>query len=354
MNRLETLVSSAIKARPSNSSGIFRRPKGILKTLVAFANTASGTVVIGVEDGSKNVCGVPDVLAAEEKLASFVTDSIVPRLVPDIEVVAWRNLNVLTVQVYPSNTRPHYLHRLGSASGVLVRVGSTNRKAEALQIEDLRRWNRMDSFDEQAIPDLKSEAIDFRVASEFLSQYRPVTSQAWNTLRITTQHQGRQVPTISGWLLFGKDRFARFPDAWIQAGRFAGSTRTQLIDSIEIRSLLPRTAEEAVAFARKHLTHESVIEGVRREERWSVPLVAIREALRNAIVHADYAQQGVGRRRGKSFCAAIGNCLWPRTSSPWKCGPGEGCSGSWCCSLSSYRPARLKLRASRRKRADGG
>jgi len=37
-------------------------PEGILKCLVAFANTAGGIVVIGVEDGSKNVRGVPDVL----------------------------------------------------------------------------------------------------------------------------------------------------------------------------------------------------------------------------------------------------------------------------------------------------
>lgn len=267
-------------------------PEGILKTLVAFANTAGGTVVIGVDDGSRNVRGLTDVLAAEEKLANLVSDSISPRLIPDIEVVAWRNLNVLTVQVYPSNTRPHYLQRLGPEAGVFVRVGSTNRKAEAMQIEELKRWNRMDSFDEQAIPDLKSEAIDFRAASEFFAPYRPVTSAAWNTLRITTSHQGRQVPTIGGLLLFGKDRFSRFPDAWIQAGRFAGATRVRLLDSVEIRSMLPRAAEEAVAFARKHLTQESVIEGLRREERWSVPLVAIREAVMNAIVHADYAQQG--------------------------------------------------------------
>jgi predicted HTH transcriptional regulator len=164
------------------------------------------------------------------------------------------------------------LQRLGPEDGAFVRVGSTNRKAEALQIEELKRWNRMDSFDEQAIPDLKSEAIDFRAASEFLAPYRQVTSQGWSTLRITTEHQGRQVPTIGGLLLFGKDRFARFPDAWIQAGRFSGTTRMRLIDSVEIRSLLPRAAEEAVAFARKHLTHESVIEGVHRKERWSVPL----------------------------------------------------------------------------------
>lgn len=123
-------------------------PNGILKTLVAFANTAGGTVVIGVEDGSKNVRGVTDVLASEEKLASLISDSICPHLVPDIEVVPWRNLNVLAVQVYPSNTRPHYMQRLGPEDGVFVRVGSTNRRAGALQIEELKRWNRMDSFDE--------------------------------------------------------------------------------------------------------------------------------------------------------------------------------------------------------------
>jgi predicted HTH transcriptional regulator len=72
----------------------------------AFANTAGGTVVIGVDDGSKNVRGVPDSLEAEEKLANFVSDSIRPRLIPEIEVAPWRNLNILTVQVYPKQHTP--------------------------------------------------------------------------------------------------------------------------------------------------------------------------------------------------------------------------------------------------------
>ena len=50
-----------------------------------------------------------DVLKAEEQLANLIADSINPQLVPDIEVVNWRNLNVLAVTVYPSNTRPHHL-----------------------------------------------------------------------------------------------------------------------------------------------------------------------------------------------------------------------------------------------------
>ena len=267
-------------------------PDGILKTLVAFANTAGGTVVIGVEDGSKRIRGVPDVLKAEEKLASLIADSIRPRLVPDIEVAPWRNLNLLTVEVFPSNTRPHYLNRLGPEAGVLIRVGSTNRRADAIQIEELRRLNRIDSFDEQAIPELNSEAIDFRAASELFAQYRKLTPQDLRTLRLTTGHQGRQVPTVGGLLLFGKDRLNRFPDAWIQAGRFAGVDRSRLVDSQEVRSYLPRAAEEAIAFVQKHLLREAVIGRVRRKDRWTVPPVALREALINAIVHAEYAQRG--------------------------------------------------------------
>ncbi len=60
----------------------------------AFANTAGGTVVIWVDDGSKNVRGVAYSLEAEEKLANLVADSIRPRLIPEIEVLPWRNLNI--------------------------------------------------------------------------------------------------------------------------------------------------------------------------------------------------------------------------------------------------------------------
>jgi predicted HTH transcriptional regulator len=102
---------------------------------------------------------------------------------PLLALAPWRNLNVLAVQVYPSNTRPNYLERLGPEDGVYIRVGSTNRKGEPLQIEELKRLNRMNSFDEQAIPDLKSEAIDFRAASELLAPYRQITSRGHSAHR---------------------------------------------------------------------------------------------------------------------------------------------------------------------------
>ena len=45
-------------------------------------------------------------------------------------------------------------------------------------------------------------------------------------------------------------------------------------------------------FIRKHLWQGQVIEGVRRPETLTIPPVALREVLINAVVHADYAQTG--------------------------------------------------------------
>lgn len=267
-------------------------PEGILKTIVAFANTSGGVILLGVEDGKKKITGIRDVLAEEERLASLIVDTISPKLVPSMEVMPWRKTQVLAVEIYPSPNRPHYLNRSGPVDGVFVRVGSTNRRADSFLIEEMRRYTQVSSFDEQPMPGLNSEAIDFRVASEFFKPIRKLTLSGLRSLKVTTTHQGRVVPTIGGVLLFGGARLDHFPDAWIQVGRFAGTDRRRILDSTEIRSHLPGAAEEVITFLRKHMTREAVIGPVKRTDLWTFPAVAVREAIMNAIVHADYAQHG--------------------------------------------------------------
>jgi predicted HTH transcriptional regulator len=107
-----------------------------------------------------------------------------------------------------------------------------------------------------------------------------------------TTHQGRNVPTVGGMLLFGESRERHFPDGWIQAGRFHGVDKSRIVDGTEIRAHLIRAVEEAIAFVEKHALHGADIGHVRRRERWSIPPIAVREAVVNAVVHADYAQRG--------------------------------------------------------------
>ena len=282
--------------RPEGKTLEFKRdlssPGGVLRTLVAFANTAGGVLLIGVEDRSRQVRGVTAPLDVEERLASMIIDSIVPRLLPDLEILPWRGTHLLAVQVYPSPSRPHHVKREGPAAGAYVRVGSTNRRADREMLEEMKRFALGESYDEQPMPEFDSEAIDFRAASVSFSALRRLKRSDLETLRLLTRHQGRQVPTVGGLLLFGRDRSRHFPDAWIQAGRFGGKDKTRITDQLEIRSGLVEAVDAAIAFVQKHSQQGVEIGPVRRTARWSVPPAALREAVINAVAHTDYAQRG--------------------------------------------------------------
>ena len=73
--------------------------------------------------------------------------------------------------------------RLGPEDGVFIRVGSTNRKAEALQIEELNRLNWRTTFDEQAIPDLKSDGSYEETQLKTRSNWRSVPDLTFATAR---------------------------------------------------------------------------------------------------------------------------------------------------------------------------
>ncbi|WP_322762015.1 helix-turn-helix domain-containing protein [Frankia sp. Cr2] len=282
--------------RPEGKTLEFKRdlssPAGVVKSVVAFANTSGGVLVIGVDDGSRHVRGVAEPLDLEERLANVISDQIAPRLVPEIEIIPWRGTHVVAVEVFPSPIRPHYLASTGLDAGVYVRVGSTNRRADPDLVEELRRYARGEAYDEQPLPELDSEAVDFRAASELFAPVRKLRRADLETLRLLTVHQGRTVPTVGGVLLFGHDRARLFPDAWIQAGRFAGTDKSRLLDQAEIRSHLPQATEDAIGFIQKHSLHGVEIGPVRHTDRWSIPPVAVREAVINAVAHADYRQHG--------------------------------------------------------------
>lgn len=127
---------SEILPKPEGKTLEFKRdlssPDGVLRSVVAFANTAGGTILIGVDDKTRQLRSVENCLDQEERLASLISDSIFPRLAPDLEIVSHRKAQVIAVQVYPSSLRPHYIKRDGEEAGAYVRVGSTNRKADRI------------------------------------------------------------------------------------------------------------------------------------------------------------------------------------------------------------------------------
>ena len=291
-----TTPTSQLITMPEGKTLEFKRdmsaPKNILKTLVAFANTAGGRLLIGIEDDSGEVLGVGDPLDEEERLCSLIADSIEPRLVPNVELISLEDKTLLRVEVYPSGSRPHWLRKEGPSEGVYVRLGSTNRKADRELIAELKRGVEGKSFDEQALPDRTVDDLDFDAATACFERHRKLVKNDLESLRLVARHQGHLVPTVGGMLLFGKDREMVFPDAWIQCGRFIGKDKADIFDHIDIHEHLPVAVERVMEFLKKHAMRGADFSELRRKDVWSIPLTILREAVVNAIVHADYSQRG--------------------------------------------------------------
>ena len=187
----------------------------ILKTIVAFANTAGGTVIIG-RSAEGSLVGVNDVFKAEEALANSIADSIRPSLLPEIEIATVGNKDLLVIRV--SHWKgPFYLKKEGMPNGVYIRLGSTSRPAGPEILAELNRSVLTLSYDQEALPDLPVDALDLNIAHRFFHSIRKeINEEKLRSLGILTPAANRWVPSIGGLILFGKKELQK---RFIQIGR---------------------------------------------------------------------------------------------------------------------------------------
>ncbi len=266
-------------------------PKPMMKALVAFANTAGGRLIIGVSDDRK-VLGVEDPLSQEERLCSMIADSIAPRLVPNIEMITIEDKTLLIAEVFLSSSRPHFVRSEGGETSVYVRLGSTNRQADRELIAELRRSVEGVAFDEMPMPELSIDDIDTQAIAQSAREKSPMGERELRTLKLLVPHQGRLVPSKGAIILYGRDRRYYFSDVWVQCGRFTGQDKADIFDHIEIYDHLPQAVDSIMLFLKKHAMRGADFSEVRRKDVWSIPLGILREAVINALVHADYSQRG--------------------------------------------------------------
>lgn len=261
----------------------------IVQTVIAFANTAGGTLLIGIKADTKEIVGVDNILLDEERIANVIADSVSPSLLPNLQFHSWRGRDVLMVTV-PHSFAPFYLKAKGENGGVYVRLGSTNRVADAALIAEIKRLKEHNSYDQSPDMKLTPEDLNFDLARTLFSALnKPFTKATAKTLELLIDYQGGQYPTRGGILLFGKDLDQLFPDPFVRLARFEGITKTGIIDHAELKSPLPIIVDEILAFIQRNTSLGAKIHSARRENIPEYPPAAVREAVINSILHADYS-----------------------------------------------------------------
>ncbi len=266
----------------------------VLATVCSFLNTAGGTIVVGVEDNTKDVLGVRDVEKQEEKLANAVAGSIEPQPTVQLEIVTHGGHDLLLLRAsYAAG--PFFVKAKGKDKGTFVRIGSNSLPASPEKIAELERARQMGAWDQEPLPGLTPDDLDHEAIKRWLDAAGERSTDAkLRSLGALADYGGRLVPTRAGVILFGREREIHFPDAQIRCVAFRGVDKSRpAVRGDEDDETVLDGIETAVRFIERNTDRLVEITGrTRREERDLYPSVAVREVLNNAVAHADYAVEG--------------------------------------------------------------
>lgn len=264
----------------------------ILKTIVAFANTAGGILVIGCAPGE--ILGLENVFKEEERIANAVADSIFPPLLPEIEIATIEGKDLLIIQVAHWKG-PFYLKKEGMPSGVYIRLGSTSRPAGPELIAQLQRSVISLSFDQQPLTDLTMDSLNHeKIEQVFKRHGKKINRDKLQSLGVLVPHTGNLVPSIGGMILFGKlsELHQHLPDMRVRCARFLGDNKANILDQFEVEGTILDALDQVPKFIARNTRLAAEFKEIRRRDIPEYPTLAIREVLINALVHCDYSFHG--------------------------------------------------------------
>jgi len=257
----------------------------LAKTVVAFSNTSGGKIVIGVKDNLK-IIGLDEnrIFELQEKITSIIYDLCYPNILPEIYTVNVEGRVVIVIEIFRGGLLPYYLKNRGKRAGTYIRVGSTNRLADEQMVLELERQKMGRSFDEEEnldydIPDLNLSAI----YEQFNKIGKDADYNKLKNLKLIKSIQNKAVPVNALLIALGY-----FNNAAVKCARFKGTSMNEFVDKKEFSGNLFENLENTIAFLKNHLNLKAKIAGLQRTEEYEIPVIALREALLNAIIHRDY------------------------------------------------------------------
>ena len=272
---------------------------GMADELAAMANTAGGITVLGVDDKSKEVVGIPiDRLdIAEAWLRAICNDLIDPPLDCVIRKLVLPDSKgdekaVLRVDV------PRSLHVHSSPNGYFRRIGSSKRKMKTEVLARLfqqRSQARLIRFDEQTVPGTSLDDLNPDLWGRFKSPISLNNDEGFLSKMkfIAEDEDGAMQATVGGILMASEDPREFMPNAFIQAVCYRGTEHAgaRQLDAKDITGPLDIQIRDACKFVDSNMK-VFAIKAPHRIETPQYSINAVFEALANAVAHRDYSVYG--------------------------------------------------------------
>ncbi|KZX10326.1 RNA-binding domain-containing protein [Methanobrevibacter filiformis] len=262
--------------------------EGAYKTISSFANTEGGILLYGISD-DKEIIGID----SSEKNVRDITNKIVTKIEinPHIDLIKIDKKKILLIQVEKS-FRP-----ISYNGKYYMRIGSTTREMpENELITFFQKWSNWDTLTNEC----GLNEIDETTLNKFIN--RGINNGRLNQISendiLTSKleqlglYKDNKL-TNAAIMLFGKNPQKHFPNAIIRIARF--EDEITIIGDKFIEGNLFNQIEEAEKEIKNNIKvkYEFDQDSFNRKDIWDYPIVAIREALINAIAHRDYFKNNV-------------------------------------------------------------
>ncbi|MDR0523831.1 MAG: putative DNA binding domain-containing protein [Candidatus Methanoplasma sp.] len=256
-----------------------------LKCICAFANSRGGRLEVGRDDRGI-VVGIENAKKLMEDIPSKIRVSM--GIVPEVELreEGGKKYIAVTVEPYPSP--------ISYGGKIYRRSGATVQEMSGPELEAFILKKTGKTWDDASVPGVEIGDLDREAFKAFRWKAIATGRMTAKDLEITDEMLLRRLMLMDGDLLKRAALLLFHPNpeewsagAYLKVGLFENSA--DILYQDEIRGPLIALADKAEDLVyTKYFKGMISYRGMQRMETFPVPRIAFREAVLNAIIHADY------------------------------------------------------------------
>lgn len=281
----------------------------VWETVSAFANTAGGTIILGLSEVDGFVpAKVFDLQANLDAFVMGVGDGGIdncklenpPRYTLERHEFEGKSLLVIDIAENEIGSKPCFIRKLGMVSGSYKRVDDKDLRLSPTELYEMQNMLKPSIDDREVVPgatpdDLNDDVVDQIIAMARMLNSKAVrgTSDRASIMRRLNITDGGDGVLMAGLLVAGDYPQMFFPKLVVDVATYPDTAKSapgkpRFIDRRICEGSLSEVMADAMAAIERNLRTYSIVDGVGRHDEQEIPRDVLREAVANALVHREY------------------------------------------------------------------
>ena len=289
-------------------------PRDIGSTISAFANGAGGLIVCGLseKEGFVSVEGF-EASRIQDMLAAWCAERMTPPVRAIIDTRQFEGKAVVTAYIpeMRPKDKPCYVSASGRYAGSYIRMADGDCHLSAYEVDRFMDEHEQPRYDMRVVADASFADLDPQLVAGVLARERSIHPRnfahlddetALTRLRVLARDEAGELrPTLAGLVALGSYPQEYFPRLCVTFTCYPGLTKAQstpdgrrFLDMTTCVGSIPAMVQDVLAAVGRNMRMGARIEGTLRTDVPDYPLVAVREAVVNALMHRDYSDEALG------------------------------------------------------------